>query len=183
MDIANVIKDLTNNRNHGHSSHAAHRHHATKRSIQQFLDEPLASASMPNKRNKRSTAPASNKSAPISITENIPSKNTTKLIHSQSNELYNEVHVTLPSASNITLTLDEYEDLALGDLNGTDMRNNRPGMLNGSLPLSIGNGTAPEAAMLISGRIRYPAGNKVGIGKQRPCEFGSICIRVEDYPL
>lgn len=184
FDIANIIKSLSTNDNRGGDSNTVRAHQAIKRSVQQLIGEPLRSAAKPGKRNKRSTVPVKSAAAAISIVQNIPTKNATKLVRSQSNDLNNEVHVTLPSVSNLTLTLDEYEDLALDGLNGTEAQDNRPTSFNSSIPFGIGNGTAPEAAMLISGRIRYPVGNKVGPGKQRPCElFGSICLRVEDYPM
>lgn len=96
----------------------------------------------------------------------------------------NLVHVTLPLLANRTVTLDEYEDLALNDLNVTEMT---PLVGNDNV-----NETLPEPAMLLGTRQRIPI-RRAPVAAPEPsasytgtrnCElFGNLCVRVEDYPM
>lgn len=175
-----------------------HHHHAMKRSIQQIIpikDEYFqidkSESNINQSRKKRSNYSIISITEPDSLNNQSPKQNVSiKLETARINDRTNNngngnVHVTLPVQLNRTLTLDEYEDLALGELNSTEVfDNNFNGKSNSSISFTSNNGTIPEAAMLISGRIRHPNGNKIGSGKQRSCElFGNICLRVEDYPM
>lgn len=89
------------------------------------------------------------------------------------------VHVTLPMLANRTMTLDEYEDLALTDLNGTDSLMQKAAQML--------NETLPKPAKLLSNRFRIPLRRQpatLAISGVRNCElFGNLCIHVEDYPM
>lgn len=183
LDIANIIKTVTINQHASQETnyHANRFHHILKRGLQQLLpiNDNLFKDATPNtikqkSRQKRSPNPEN------SITDSKRSSNYSQIVPKQTgtSNAQRNVHVTLLNLANHTLTLDEYEDLALGELNSPDLEN-ATRIFN-----STGNGTLPEAAMLISGRIRHPAHNKIPPNKNRSCElFGNICIRVEDYPM
>lgn len=184
LDIANIIKTVTTNQHASQETnyHANRFHHILKRGLQLLLPindnlfkDATANTIKQNSRQKRSPNPKNS-----TITDPKRSSNYSQIVPKQTgtSNAQSNVHVTLPNLANHTLTLDEYEDLALSELNSPDLEN-VTGIFN-----STGNGTLPEAAMLISGRIRYPAHNKIHPNKNRSCElFGNICIRVEDYPM
>lgn len=193
LDIANIIKSLTINVDSSNTNQVR-AHHAIKRSIQHVipvkdkhfvLDTVFRIRTLQTLRTKRSPKP---KHTIIAITESDSMKNYSRpdpITAERRSIEQSNVHVTLPITNNINRTnaLDEYEDLTLGELNGTDSITRK--QTNGSV-FSMFNvsGGSPEAAMLISGRTRHPSNNKLGPGKQRSCElFGHICLRVEDYPL
>lgn len=89
----------------------------------------------------------------------------------------NFVHVTLPLLTNRTISLEEYEDLALGELNGTDFYDEYQ-------PDEKLNETLPEPAMLLSNRYHIPINRHPVYLNTRKCElFGNLCLRVEDYPM
>lgn len=171
-------------------------HHAIKRSIQQIIPisdkhfdvtARMTIETLQALRTKRS--PNTNYTI-ISIVESDSMKNYSRpdpinMAGRRPNEPRN-VHVKLPIATSVNRTnlMDEVEDLALRDLNGTEAVERQSANSSAFGMFMTGNSTLPEAAMLISGRIRYPANNKIGPGKQRSCElFGHICLRVEDYPM
>lgn len=86
----------------------------------------------------------------------------------------NLVHVTLPLLMNRSRTLDEYEDLAFDDLDGTEYADSDSGNYNESLP---------QPAMLLSNRFRIPIRRQPPYLNMRKCElFGNLCLRVGDYP-
>lgn len=89
----------------------------------------------------------------------------------------NFVHVTLPLLTNRTISLDEYEDLALSELNGTDF-------FDEYQPDEKLNETLPEPAMLLGNRYHIPINRHPVFLNTRKCElFGNLCLRVEDYPM
>lgn len=88
----------------------------------------------------------------------------------------NLVHVTLPMISNRTTTLDEVEDLALNDLNGTDSVERTDRMANETLP--------KPAMLLSSSRYHIPIRRPTDYMNLRNCEFfGNLCLHAEDYPM
>lgn len=89
--------------------------------------------------------------------------------------LGNFVHVTLPLSTNRTMSLEEYEDLVLGELNGTDSVTKSNTNANESLP---------EPAMLLSNYNGIPIHRHPVYLNPRKCElFGNLCLHVEDYPM
>lgn len=93
--------------------------------------------------------------------------------------LDNFVHVTLPLYTNRTVSMEEYEDLALNELNGTEFSDE----FGDENSLKY-NESLPQPAKLLSNRYRIPIRRPPMQHNLRKCElFDSLCLRVDDYPV
>lgn len=186
LDIANIMRNASVDRHHQHQRINKRKHETIKKRHRRAIDHGES-----RQRIKPMDANGENKSRQRKSTDFyslyrtiVANENTTSIELLDGNQAIDDyesklednlVHVTLPLLTNHTMTLDEYEDQALSDLNATEFADTDGKISDESLP---------EPAMLLSNRFRIPIRRQPAYLTMRKCElFGSLCLRVEDYPM
>lgn len=89
------------------------------------------------------------------------------------------VHVTLPLYTNRTISREVYEDLALYELNGTDISDDFVDHNNLKY-----NESLPTPAMLLSHQYRIPIRSQPVQLNPKKCDlFDCLCLHADDYPM